>query len=618
MLTQLLTALVLTPVLGLAGCMLTTKKRESVIFFIAMAAILAELITFLALGYQWLAAGSAPVATNIGTLYSSPHYTFALDLYFDRLSAIFMGMAALMTALVFIFSKYYMHRDPGFKRFYCTVLLFFMGLSLIILGGNFEVLLLGWELIGISSVLLIAFYRDRFLPARNALKVFSVYRIADAFLLAAIWYAHHIFEKSVHFSELSGIVAGHASQLGLLGLFLLVAALIKSAQFPFSYWLPRAMEGPTTSSAIFYGALSVHMGLFLLLRTYPLWHGVVWLRIAIAVLGLVTAIVASSITRVQSSIKTQIAYSSITQIGIMFIELAAGLPWLALLHFVSNASLRTYQLLISPSVVSYLVHDQFFYFVPPAQRIKNTLLGKLHATLYVLSIKEWNMNTAVTHYLWKPLKSIGRVFAFLDKPAAQVVSAALFLFLAAAYVATSAGVSASSMLALSTAAAITSILFYVRSYATKNSAKTAWNLMMLGHLFGALFLSLASSGSWKYMVMYAGGVAAAFIAGHTCLWYLQVRGESLLLGEYHGSIAAFNKLGRAFFVICLLFMVFPISPSFLAQDILLSSIPGNHAVQIVLFCVMYLLVGVSTMRLYTKLFFGPYKRSYHEIAYRSS
>ncbi|HSW90301.1 MAG TPA: proton-conducting transporter membrane subunit, partial [Patescibacteria group bacterium] len=354
MLTHLLTALILIPILGFAGCILTSQKKERVIFSIAITTILMELVAFLFLGYKWLSTGAAPVSASIGALYASHHYTFSVDFYFDRLSAVFMGMAAIMTALVFIFSKYYMHREPGFKKFYCTVLLFFIGLSLIIIGGNFEVLLLGWEFIGISSVLLIAFYRDRFLPARNALKVFSVYRIADAFLLAAIWYAHHIFEKSINFSELSSVVAGHSSQLGLLGLLLFIAALIKSAQFPFSYWLPRAMEGPTTSSAIFYGALSVHMGLFLLLRTYPLWQGITWLRVAIAVIGLVTAIVASTIARVQSSIKTQIAYASITQIGIMFIEIAAGLRWLVLVHFVSNASLRTYQLLISPSIVSYL------------------------------------------------------------------------------------------------------------------------------------------------------------------------------------------------------------------------------------------------------------------------
>jgi NADH:ubiquinone oxidoreductase subunit 5 (subunit L)/multisubunit Na+/H+ antiporter MnhA subunit len=617
MLTQLLTALVLIPIIGFVGCILTPKKRERTIFSIAIAAILLELVTFLFLSWWWISVGASPIATNIGTLYASHSYTLSLDFYFDRLAAIFLGMATVMTALVFIFSKYYMHREQGFKRFYYTVLLFFIGLSLIILAGNFEVLLLGWEFIGISSVLLIAFYRDRFLPARNALKVFSVYRIADAFLLAAIWYAHHIFEKSVHFSDFSGMAAQHGNQLALLGLFLLIAALIKSAQFPFSYWLPRAMEGPTSSSAIFYGALSVHMGLFLLLRTYPLWQGSIWLRITIAVFGLVTAIVASSIARVQSSIKTQIAYASITQIGIMFIEVAAGLQWLALLHFVSNASLRTYQLLISPSIVSYLVHDQFFYFVPPPQRIKNTFLGKLRATLYILSIKEWNMNTAASRYLWRPIKSIGRPFAFLDKPSVQVISTALFL--ATAELTASVTISTNSRLAVSIAAAIISIVFYIRAYATKNSARACWNLIMLGHLFGALFLGLASTGSWKYLVMYGMGVVVAFIAGHACLWYLQIRGgESMALRDYQGSIYAFKKLGHIFFIICLLFMAFPISPSFLAQDILLSLIPGSHVFQVILFCLSYLLVGVSIMRLYTKVFFGPYKRSYHEIAYKSS
>ncbi len=617
MLTQLLIALVLVPIIGVAGCFLMPKKWERGVITVAMTTILLELMTFLVFGYQWLSAGASPVSASIGDLYASQHYTFSLDFYFDKLSAVFLGMATLTTVLIFIFSKYYMHREPGFKRFYNTLLLFFIGLLLIILSGNFEVLLIGWEFIGMTSVLLIAFYRDRFLPARNALKVFSVYRLADVFLLAAMWYAHHLFGKSVHFFEFSALVAQYGNQLALLGLFLFIAALIKSAQFPFSYWLPRAMEGPTSSSAIFYGALSVHMGLFLLLRTYPLWEGSMWLRIAIAALGLVTAIVASFITRVQSSIKTQIAYASITQIGIMFIEVAAGLYWLALIHFVSNACLRMYQLLISPSVVSYLVHDQFFYFVPPAQRIKNTLLGKIRATFYILSIKEWNMNTAMNRFLWRPLKSIGRAFAFLDKLSAQVVSFALFLVSVVIVAATD--ISAGWMLAVSTAAAVVSTIFYIRAYATKNSARIGWNLIMLGHLFGAFFLGLASHGNWKYLVMYGVGVVVAFIVGYVCLWYVQIRGgESLALRDYHGSIYSFNKLGNVFFVVCLLFMAFPISPSFLGQEILLSSIPGSRAFQVALFCLTYLLAGVSIMRLYIKVFFGPHKSSHHEIAYRSS
>lgn len=613
---QFLTLLVLVPILGFVGCILTPKKKERMIFGIAITALLLELAVFLSFGYQWLNTSASSVFTSIGSLYASRSYTFNLDFYFDRLGAVFLGMAIVTTILIFVFSKYYLHREQGFKRFYSTVLLFFVGLSLIILAGNFEVLFLGWELIGISSVLLIAFYRDRFLPARNALKVFSVYRIADAFLLAAIWYAHHIFEKSVNFSEFSGLVVQHGDSIVILGLLLLMVAMIKSAQFPFSYWLPRAMEGPTTSSAIFYGALSVHMGLFLLLRTYPLWEGSIGLRVAIAVVGLITAIVASSIARVQSSIKTQIAYASITQIGIMFIELAAGLQWLVLFHFVSNASLRTYQLLISPSVVGYLIHDQFFYFVPPVLRVKDTLLGKIHATFYILGIKEWSMNTAVSHYVWKPLKSIGRVFAFLDSLPYQVVS--LILFLASLVTVASTVLSANMLLAISTLAAVISIVFYIRAYTTKSTARTCWNLIMLGNIFGALFLVLASTGNWKYLAIYGAGVAVAFVVGHICLWYLETKGELNTLRDYHGAIYAFTKLGNFFFIVSLLFMAFPISPSFLAQDILVNSIPEGHAFQIVLFCLSYLLVGVSTIRLYTKVFFGPHKTSHHEIAYKSS
>lgn len=616
MLTQLLAALVLIPTLGLIGCILTPKHWERTIFSIAIATMAAEFITFLTLVYRWLSEGAYPITASLGSLYVSEHYTFSLGLYFDRLSVVFLGMAALMTTLVFIFSRFYMHREPGFKRFYYTVLLFCIGLSLIILAGNFETLLLGWEFIGMSSVLLIAFYRDRFLPARNALKVFSVYRIADAFLLVAIWYAHHIFEKSIDFSEFSQVAVAHQHELALLGLFLLVAALIKSAQFPFSYWLPRAMEGPTTSSAIFYGALSVHMGLFLLLRTYPLWEDSDWIRIAVAVVGLVTAVVATSIARVQSSVKTQIAYASITQIGIMFIEVAAGLHWLALIHFVGNASLRTYQLLISPSAVGYLVHDQFFSFVPPAQKIKNTLAGRIRATVYVLGIKEWNMNAAVSHSLWLPLKSVGRIFKPLDKLSAQAIAA--ILFLPAAWIAVWADLSNIQTLVASMVAATAALIFYVRAYTTKRTAAACWNLILLGQLFGSLFLGLASGGSWGYVILYGTGVLAAFIAGHICLGYLRAKGQSTELQDYQGSIYAFKELGHVFFIICLLFMAFPISPSFLAQDVLLSLIPGGHALQVVFFCCSYLLLGVSIMRLYTKVFFGPHKDNHHEIAYKSS
>lgn len=617
MLAQILSLLVVIPILGLIGCLLVPKRWERTIFSIATATVSSELGALLLLSCKWLSSSNlSPITANVGTLFARQDYIFSLNFYFDKISLIFLGMTTISALLIFIFSKYYMHREQGFKRFYSTVLLFLTGLTFIILSGNLEVLFVGWEIIGISSVLLIAFYRDRFLPARNALKVFSIYRIADAFLLAAVLYAHHIFEKNIQFSEFSTLIAQHGNHIVVFGTLVFVAALIKSAQFPFSYWLPRAMEGPTTSSAIFYGALSVHMGLFLLLRTYPLWEGSMWLRLTIGALGLVTALVATSIARAQSSAKAQIAYASVSQIGLMFIELAAGLKWLALFHFISNASLRTYQLLISPSTVSYLVHDQFFYFVPPVHKIKNTLLGKLHATIYVLSVNEWNMNSAASRYVWQPLKALGRACAFLDKPLAQITCLMLFFGVAGANLL--AVLPAGQKPTISIVAAILSLLFYIRAYTTKGAAITAWNLIMGGHLFGILFLGLVSTKSWKYTVLYCGGVVVAYVLGRVCLQFLGRKGQQSDLRGYQGAMYRFTNLGNLFFILTLLFIAFPISPSFLAQDILLSSIPGSHIVQTALFCFSYVLVGVSAMRLYVKVFFGPHRASYHEKAYRSS
>src|SRR5205085_323664 len=148
--------------------------------------------------------------------------------------------------------------------------------------------------------------------------------------ILAMWLTHHLFHANVTFQQLSNyeIVHEHLQSHTLVGvgisLAILVAAAAKSAQLPFSSWLPRAMEGPTPSSAIFYGSLAVHLGAFLLMRTFPFWEQQVSVRILIAVVGLGTTIIATGIARVQSSIKSQIAYASIAQIGLIFTELEAG------------------------------------------------------------------------------------------------------------------------------------------------------------------------------------------------------------------------------------------------------------------------------------------------------
>jgi NADH:ubiquinone oxidoreductase subunit 4 (subunit M) len=193
----------------------------------------------------------------------------------------------------------------------------------------------------------------------------------------------------------------------------------------------------------------------------------------------------------------------------------------------------------------------------------------------------------------------------------QAVSVALLLGMAV--MAVSTGFSY-----LSPAAAVLGVVFYIRAFTTKNSARTGWNLIMLGHLFSTLSLGLASTGGWQYVVTYGAWLALAFVVGHACLRYAKDKGQPDDLGDYHGTMSVFTKLGSLFFIVCLVFMVFPISPSFLAQEALLSSSEGGYGLQTVLFCLSYLLVGVSIMRLYTKVFFGPHKANSHEVAYKSS
>lgn len=606
---------ILIPLFAFLVCLLIPKKQEKLIANTALLSVFGNFLLFVYFCTWWAVQGFPATSEHGITIYESAQYTFALEFFFDLTGAVFFAVTCITTLLVMRFSTFYMHRDQGFKRFFTTILLFFSGLGLIIFAGNFETLFIGWEFIGITSFLLIAFYRDRYLPIKNALKVFSLYRIADACLLLALWYAHHAFEHNINFSELAEVVSEHGNDLTVLGLLLLVVALVKSAQFPFSYWVPRAMEGPTTSSAIFYGALSVHMGLFVLLRTFPLWEGSVTVRVAVFLFGLITALICTSIARVQSSVKTQIAYASVTQIGIMFMELALGLHTLVLVHFASNALLRTYQLLISPSILSYLIHEQFYHFVLPPQKIRNNFLGRLRSTLYVLAIKEWNMDRVVSDYLFGPLIAIGKITRSLGIPLLYVLFS-LLLAVSIFAVATVAP-SSSTLALLGNVAVVLSILMYLSAFSAQGKMKVAWNLIFLGHLYGIAFLFFASPENLIPLLMYAIGIGIAFVLGYGVLNYLQIK-EKTNFANFHGHIYEYRRLGNFFFIVCLCFMAFPITPSFLGEEILLSAIHSEHMLQVVLFAIAYVVSGIAIIRLFAKVFFGPHEKTYHEVAYKSS
>jgi NAD(P)H-quinone oxidoreductase subunit 5 len=334
---------------------------ERVMAWMTEAAVLSGLISSLAILSLMLACDLRHVAIELGDWVFIPeqHFHFHLKFIFDRLSVPFAILTFVLCGTIGAFTSRYLHREAGYGRFFVLFALFLVGMIVSSLAGTIETLFLGWELVGLSSALLVAFFHERVNPVRNGHRVWSIYRIADAAFLIAALTLHHLTGAG-DFEGLMGtgpwpegsasISETHALSVGLL---LLVAVAGKSALVPFSGWLPRAMEGPTPSSAVFYGALSVHLGAFLLLRVSPILERSLTLSALVAAGGLISAVFGSLSARVQSDVKSALAFASLTQVGIIVAEIGLGLRYIPLIHMIGHACLRTLQLLRAPT----LLHD---------------------------------------------------------------------------------------------------------------------------------------------------------------------------------------------------------------------------------------------------------------------
>ncbi len=300
---------------------------------------------------------------HIGGPHEPGHYHFAVTFVFDRLSVPFVILSLVLCGTIGAFAHRYMHRETGYNRFFVLYSVFTFGMVTTALAGTIETLFLGWELVGLSSALLVGFFHDRPAPVRNALRVWVVYRVSDAALLLAAVVLHHLSGEG-DLDQLTGYHAGADAsawpfghcpltpvQALLVGGLLLVAAAGKSALVPFSGWLPRAMEGPTPSSAVFYGALSVHLGAYLLLRAGPVLDASDVLSWAAFALGLLTAGYAALVGRVQTDIKSALSFASLTQVGLIVAEIGLGWRYVPLAHLLGHASLRTLQFVRAPSAI---------------------------------------------------------------------------------------------------------------------------------------------------------------------------------------------------------------------------------------------------------------------------
>jgi len=377
------------------------------------------------------------------------------------------------------------------------------------------------------------------------------------------------------------------------------------------------MEGPTTSSAIFYGSLSVHIGVFLLLRTFPIWESSEVFRGIVIAIGMITSLMATLTARVQSSVKTQIAYSSIAQIGLMFIEVALGWHTLALIHFAGNAFLRSYQLLVSPSVLSYMIHDQFFNFIQPQHNITNSLWGKLRLTVYMLSIKEWNLDNFMYRFLWNPLKQLGGLLSFIPVRAVTLLFVPLFL-VGFYFVYNRELLPTSALEYLPSAMAVIGILLALKAFTARGNAQLGWSLVIMNQLFSALSIGLHEEFEHAQILLFLSGIVVSGIIGFWCLRYLVNAGESIKLDRYHGHSFYYPRLTFVFMLAALSLSGFPITPTFIGEDLLLGKIDEHQFLLLGFTALSLILDGLVVFRIYARLFLGPNEKGYHEVAFRSS
>lgn len=288
-------------------------------------------------------------------LFSFNHHAVDFTIQLDGMNIWFVLMAAVLSNIVGVFSRHYLHRDPGFFRFFYLIVLFLVGVLIVFMGSTFQIVFMGWEFVGITSALLISFFTLRRETIDNALHAFWAYRISDigllvgSFLLGAAIPGYMFGEMGAHRYHLP-------PELALIVPFLLLfSAMGKSAQFPYSSWLPRAMEGPTSSSAIFYGGLSIHAGVFLLLRMRSELFVPTPVLVAMAVIGTISCVYGVLLSQVQSDVKSALAYASLSQVGIMFVEISLGWNQIAIVHCLGHAFLRTYQILKCSSIIHQFV-----------------------------------------------------------------------------------------------------------------------------------------------------------------------------------------------------------------------------------------------------------------------
>ena len=359
----------LVPALPLAGFLILFvtqgKLPDRVVAVVGAGSVGLAALVALSVGFQFVRGGEPSYAQHLWTWIAVGDFRPSITLYIDSLALVMTGVITGVGFLIHVFATGYMwqdHEEPkGYSRFFAYMNLFVFAMLMLVLGDNLLVLFLGWEGVGLCSYLLIGFYhRD---PANGyaARKAFVVTRVGDTLMalgLFLLFWQFKTLEVQEILSAANTLEPGMATAIGLL---LLGGAVGKSAQVPLQTWLPDAMAGPVPVSALIHAATMVTAGVYLIARMQDVYLMSPDAQRVVAVVGLVTLLISSFSALTQTDIKRILAYSTMSQIGYMFMALGVGAWSAAIFHLMTHAFFKALLFLASGSVILALHHEQDIY-----------------------------------------------------------------------------------------------------------------------------------------------------------------------------------------------------------------------------------------------------------------
>lgn len=338
---------------GIASSAILASFVTAVMVFVGLVNRAPEDRTVIVKVYSWIATGSF----NVDVAYQ-----------FDQLSILFTLIITGIGFLIHVYSIGYMHGDKGFPRFFAYLNLFVFMMLNLVLASNFLLTFLGWEGVGLASYLLIGFWYDRKFDGTKitwtgdaAMKAFVVNRIGDFGVLLAMFMLFNTFgtlDYATINAQAPGVLSVGGTAVTVITLLLFLGCTGKSAQIPLGIWLPDAMAGPTPVSALIHAATMVTSGIFLIARTNVLFAMSPTTLAVVAGIGITTALIAGTIGIAQRDIKKVLAYSTVSQLGFMFVALGVGAFTAGVFHVMTHAFFKALLFLGAGSVIHGMHHEQ--------------------------------------------------------------------------------------------------------------------------------------------------------------------------------------------------------------------------------------------------------------------